>query len=133
MTVLVVYKFIQKKWWMIMTQYQIMHWNLLSSYILSFFSLQLLYISGKSNKKGSIAIARLFSIICQIILERRLPEKSNAGFVLISMSHTLPLESIRKSYPKTSKENIFLSPFNLSSAALMLTFVSSFILLRVPS
>lgn len=77
-----------------------MHSNLLSSYIFSILSLRLLYPSGKFLKKGSIAIARLFSTICHIILDNKLPENYKQGFVLISMSQTFPFESIKKSYPK---------------------------------
>jgi len=78
-------------------------------------------------------MAREFSIMCQMMRERRLPANSKHGLVLISISHTLPLESIKKSYPNTSNEKIFFSPLSLSSAALMLVFPNSFILLIVAS
>lgn len=78
---------------------QIMHSNLFVSQMRSTFSCQLLWLYGIYMSRGSIAMAKLFSTICQITLESRLPANYKHGFVLIQMSHIFPLESIKKSNP----------------------------------
>lgn len=97
------------------------------SYLFQSINLHPSFFVQISQMNGSRTIRKLFSIMCQIILDSRLPENYRHGLVFIYISHTLPLFSIKKSQPNTQKPIIFFYPCNLSQTAFILKVANFFI------